>query len=136
MPELLCHLCGDYVLQNHWMANNKVKAWLPAIIHAVLYTLPFLFLTCEPAALGVICGTHVIIDRFRLARYWVEFWGVGNTGDLWWCMSHDRMPWESGYASLRTEYPKERAPDWLAVWLLIPVDNTVHLTINHFALML
>lgn len=136
MPELLCHLVGDYVLQNHWMATNKVREWFPALVHALLYSLPFLLLTDSHAAMAIIFGTHLLIDRFRLARLWVEFWGVGNTGDLWWCIEHDRLPWEGHWACTRLEHPKERAPDWLSVWLLIIVDNTLHLTINHFALKL
>lgn len=125
MSQLICHLIGDYVIQNHWMAQNKVKAWLPAIIHATLYMMPFLLLGPSPLAFVVMWGTHLLIDRFRLARYWVEFYGVGNTGDLWMVMKHDR---------LRDLPPKERAPDWLAVWLLIIVDNTFHLAINFLSL--
>lgn len=113
------------------MAQNKVKAWVPAIIHATLYMLPFLLLGPSWAAAAVMWGTHLLIDRFRLARYWVEFYGVGNTGTFWMVMKHDRTPWEPGWEDLP---PKDRAPDWLAVWLLIIVDNTMHLTINFLAL--
>lgn len=131
MSQLICHLIGDYILQNHWMALNKTKAWIPAIVHATLYCLPFLFLNPSALALFVMWSTHLLIDRFRLARYWVEFWGVGNTGTLWKIAKHDRFPWESGWCELP---PKDQAPDWLAVWLLIIVDNTLHLLINHLAL--
>lgn len=131
MEQLICHLVGDYVLQNHWMAQNKVRAWLPAIVHATLYMLPFLLLSPSIEAVSVMWGTHLLIDRFRLARLWVEFWGVGNTGTLWHTMKHDRAPWEAGYVEMP---PKDRAPDWLAVWLLIIVDNTAHLSINYAAL--
>lgn len=31
------------------------------------------FVTTSPAALAVIAGTHVLIDRYRLARYLVWF---------------------------------------------------------------
>lgn len=105
MPELLCHLGGDYVLQNQWMADNKVRAWWPAIVHAAIYTAVFLTITNSPLALAIIFSTHAIIDRFRLAKYWTTFYGIGKG-----------------------------VPDWLSVWLLIIVDNTFHLTINHLAL--
>lgn len=101
MELLICHLLGDYVLQNHWMATNKVRAWLPAIVHATVYMLPFLLLSPSVLALAVMWSTHAAIDRYRLAGYWTRFYRIG-TG----------------------------APDWLAVWLLIIVDNTFHLTIN------
>jgi hypothetical protein len=119
MPELLCHLFGDYILQNHLMANLKTKSWAWAATHALLYTLPFLLLTRSPAALAVILGTHAVIDRHRLARYWVEFWGVGQLG----------------WASRRAGFTLDgETPPFLAVWLLILVDNTFHLAINHLAL--
>ena len=72
---LLAHLWGDYVLQSDWMANVKTKASVPALAHALTYTLcysPLLFLTSADKglmALGVIGVTHFFIDRFRLARY-------------------------------------------------------------------
>lgn len=131
MDQLICHLIGDYILQNHWMAQNKTKAWIPALIHATTYILPFLLLNPTPTALLTIWSTHLIIDRYRLAHYWVEFYGIGNTGTFWMIMKHDRMPWETGYDKIP---PKERAPEWLTTWLLIIVDNTIHLTINYTAL--
>jgi hypothetical protein len=118
MTQLLCHLCGDYVLQNHRMATRKTTESLAAAVHAATYTLPFLLLTRNPAALAVIVGTHFVIDRFRLARYWCRFWGTGQTGWLW----------------EQFGYEAPAAPDWLAVWLLIIVDNTTHLAINAAAL--
>lgn len=102
MELLLCHLVGDYVLQNQWMADNKTKSWFPAIVHALVYMIPFLFVTQSPIALLVIFGTHAVIDRYRLAKYWCQFYRIGRG-----------------------------APDWLAVWLLILVDNTFHLIINY-----
>lgn len=69
MEQLLAHLVGDYILQSHYMATEKVRQSVAAAIHALCYTIPFLFLTRAPAALAVICGTHFVIDRFRLARY-------------------------------------------------------------------
>lgn len=135
MAELLCHLFGDYVIQNHWMAMNKTKSSFAAAVHALTYSLPFLFLTTDPAALAVICGTHFVIDRYRLAGYWCRVWGTGCTGWLWSLIAYR----QSGFASLGLwdEYREttwEEAPDYLRVWLLIIVDNTFHLTINHLAL--
>lgn len=132
MPELIAHLCGDYVLQNHWMAQNKVRAWLPAFVHASLYMLPFLLLTTSPAALAVMWSTHLLIDRFRLARYWVEFWGVGMPGFLWMSLGPAAMCHTD--EELMELNRGRAAPDWLAVWLLILVDNTIHLGINHAAM--
>jgi hypothetical protein len=113
MNELLCHLIGDYWLQNDWMAQAKTKSFVPAAIHALLYTLPFLFLTRDPIALSIVSLTHLLIDRFRLAVY---------------VMKLKNWNWTSpnGFAPER--------PDWLTVWLTIIVDNSMHLLINHLAL--
>jgi len=115
MLQLIAHLIGDYCLQNQWMANNKTSRWLPALVHALLYTLPFLLVTQSWQALAVIGLTHAIIDRYRLAKYWVRLWGIGVPGILW------------GRSS-------EPPPPFLAVWLLIIVDNTAHLAINYAAI--
>lgn len=69
MTEGLAHLVGDYVLQSHWMATRKTKAWKPALAHALSYTAAFLPLTRDPRRLAVIGGTHYLIDRYRLARH-------------------------------------------------------------------
>lgn len=167
MSELLAHLFGDYCLQNHWMANTKTSRSSAALLHVALYILPFLFLTRSPGALLVIGVTHFVIDRFRLARHWVDFWGVGKSGMvLGWIMRQrgyelgevivkpdvvetrwvaretiDRTDtWGPGSANaeiLRTSLPYiADAPPFLGAWLLIIADNTMHLTINHYALVL
>lgn len=127
MLQLICHLFGDYVLQNHWMAANKVRRWFPAIVHAFVYSL--VFVACiqpSPAALSVIFGTHVIIDRFRLARYWVEWFGVGEPGRLWM----DKY----ACVGMKQSYDRQSAPPHISAWLLIIVDNSFHLAINFAAL--
>jgi hypothetical protein len=68
MTQLLIHLWGDYILQSDWMAQNKTKAYLPAFVHALLYSLGFLLLRPSWKAWLVIAVTHFFIDRYRLAR--------------------------------------------------------------------
>ncbi len=119
VDQILAHMVGDYVLQSHWMATEKTKQSFAAAVHAITYTLPFLLLTQSPLALAVIVVTHFIIDRFRLARYVV------------WA--------KNGYFFTRSEpvsatgSPTD-APPFLAVWLLIIVDNLMHVAINGAAL--
>lgn len=105
MPELICHLFGDYVFQNQWMADHKTRSWRVAAVHALVYSLMFLVLCPSLPAWLVIFGTHLVIDRFRLAGYWCRWYGIGRG-----------------------------VPDWLQVWLVIIVDNAWHLLINHLAL--
>lgn len=66
---LLAHLVGDYLIQSDWMAKQKLVRWWPAVAHGVTYTLPYLFVTQNPWALLIIGGTHIVIDRYRLAKY-------------------------------------------------------------------
>lgn len=129
---LLAHLVGDYLIQSDWMATQKVKRWWPAVVHGVSYTLPFVLLTQEPAALAVIAGTHVVIDRFRLAKYvvWLKNWVApvrvrrGTTSRI--RIESYNPPWSECNV---TGYPNNR-PIWLTVWLLFIADNTIHLLIN------
>jgi hypothetical protein len=114
--QLVAHAIGDYLLQSHWMATQKTKNSIAAAIHAVTYTLPFLLITQVPAALAVICGTHFLIDRFRLARFVV--WAKNG-------------PWHPLTA---TGY-QDDVPAWLSVWLLIAADNILHVAINGVAIL-
>ena len=130
---LLAHLVGDYIIQSDWMARRKVVAWWPAIVHGLTYTAPFWLVTQSWAALAVIAGTHVVIDRFRLARYviWISNWAAPmkvqfRTGTALIRVESSNPPWAECKA---TGFPASR-PVWLAVWLMFIVDNTMHLLIN------
>jgi len=117
---LAAHFIGDYILQTDHMAQEKTKRWVPAILHGMTYTLPFLFLTQSPLALLVIGGTHIVIDRYRLAKYLVWFKNQ-------FAPKAFRPPiTATGYA--------ESTPIWLATGLMIVTDNLVHVLINAFAL--
>ena len=115
--QIVAHLIGDYLLQSHWMATEKVRRHTAAIVHALAYTVPFLLLTTSATALAVIALSHFIVDRWRLARFvvWAKNGARGSVTN--------------------TGYP-ESVPDWLAVWLLIIADNTIHLLCNAVALVL
>lgn len=121
MEQLLAHLFGDYVLQTDWMANNKKRKLWIAFLHAFTYTLPFLFLTTSIPALLVIFVTHAFIDHYTIARYVVFAKNWVNQPSLKWkdCSV--------------TGTPLDR-PIWLSVWLLIIVDNSIHLAINYFSI--
>lgn len=116
---LVAHLIGDYVFQSHWMASEKAKRWWPAIAHGLTYVLPFLIVTRSPLALLVIAGTHVVIDRYRLARH--VCWAKNLLAPKAY-----RRPWSECSA---TGYPPE-VPAWLSVWLMIAADNAIHIAIN------
>jgi hypothetical protein len=74
--QLVAHLVGDYLLQSHWMASEKVKSRVAANCHAVAYALPFIFLRPSLLAFVAIIVSHFVIDHWRLARYvvWAKNW--------------------------------------------------------------
>lgn len=120
MSQLILHLWGDYILQSHWMACRKTESLAVALLHATVYSLPFLLIGSLYAC-SVILLTHVVIDRWRLARFVV--------------IAKNRILCSGRKPELNssTGYPNE-VPPWLAFWLLILCDNTLHLTINFLAL--
>lgn len=130
--QIVCHLVGDYILQSEWMASEKTKQSLAAICHVLAYSVAFLFLRPSIAAMAFIIVTHFIIDRWRLARYvvwaknFIAPWQMSEP----WVFRSDNPNWSECKA---TGYPSNR-PDWLAVWLLIVADNTLHLICNGVAL--
>jgi len=117
MIELILHLWGDYIIQNNWMATNKTKytleGWIACLVHCITYTLPFLLLTSSWKALLIIFITHFFIDKFRLAIYLTKLknWSFTPTG-----------------------FPIE-TPAYITFWLVIIIDNILHITINYLTLL-
>ncbi len=138
--QLLAHAVGDYIMQSDWMANEKTKKRLACWAHALTYMLCFLPLTQNPATLFVICVTHFAIDHYRLARYvcWLKNF-LSPPMDIVEKVSETQTnhykqwnyPWSE---CIGTGYHKDR-PAWLAVWLMIIADNTMHIAINGAAIM-
>lgn len=119
--QLVAHAVGDYLLQSEWMAVEKTRRSLPALVHCAFYVLPFLFITQNPWTIAVIGGTHFVIDRWHLARYvaWIK-----------------NRPWPGSATwaeSSKTGYHPD-TPPWLAGWLVIIVDNTLHILTNGLAI--
>lgn len=124
VAQIFAHMVGDYPLQSGWMAVEKTKRWIPAIVHGLVYSIPFV-LIFQPSlpAYAVIVGTHVIIDRFRLAKHvcWAKSW-----------LSPTRpAPWSEAKENWGHD---KNTPEWMAAWLMIIVDNLMHITCNAWAL--
>ena len=120
---LIGHLIGDYIVQNDWMAANKsyrrqwrspsdpriqdeMAAWkkghLACTLHCLLYTLAVWacsFWWMPWWGLLVCFAVHWPIDRFRLARLWME----------------------------RVSGQKAFATGPFSPWSIIVVDNVFHL---------
>lgn len=148
IEQILAHLVGDYVLQTDHMADRKTKSFAVAYWHGFVYSIPFWFfvpLTVGTAtgfwlpnggghfnlgalpipnlALFLIITTHAIIDRYRLARYVV--WAKNQLAPAAYRYPFSKAAWH-GY--------QDGKPEWLAGWLLIIADNTIHLLCNYLAL--
>lgn len=119
--QIVAHLVGDYILQSDWMVREKDKNSLAALVHVLFYTLPFLLITHNPVTLAIIAGSHFVIDRWRLARYVVWLKNRPWPGS---------RPWSE---CVKTGFPPD-VPIWLAAWLLILVDNILHILINGVAI--
>lgn len=119
--QLVAHAVGDYVLQSEWMAQEKTRRSLAAFVHCAFYILPFLLITQNVATLAVIFGTHFVIDRWHLARYVVWLKNRPWPGSAEWS------------ACRKTGYHPD-TPPWLAGWLVIIVDNIMHIVINGLAI--
>jgi len=116
---LLAHLLGDYILQSSWMASGKVKKWWPAACHAAVYTISVAtVLRLSWRAVVVVAVSHLLIDRFRLARYLTFASNFLSPPSAWRKWSECNI----------TGYYKE-LPSWLTVWLMIIVDNAIHIAI-------
>ena len=120
MEQLILHLLGDFVLQNDWMANNKCRRCCAALCHVIVYGLPFLLIG-SPAAVAVICATHFFIDRFRIVRHPTR-------------ATNRRSPQSHRWAQCSATGFHQNVPEWLATWLMIIIDATLHLICNYCAL--
>lgn len=110
--QIVAHMIGDYVFQSHHMATNKTKNSWVCLSHCITYALPFVvIMQVHPIAFILIVAAHYPIDRYRLARYVIWFKN-GAKGEI-----------------TDTGFPKE-TPVWLSTWLLIIVDNILHLICN------
>jgi hypothetical protein len=113
MEQLLIHAVGDYWMKNDWRALNKKNDFKIALLHAGIYTLPFMLLTTDIWKLLAIMITHAIIDGTHIVNYLnqIKNWNfITPTGfDL-------------------------NRPDWISVWLIIIQDNILHLVINYLIL--
>lgn len=122
--QIVAHLVGDYLLQSDSMALRKRTRFSYALFHALVYSVPFLFFRPSIAAWLVIVGTHAWIDHLGLARYVV--WAKNFLAP--------REDWPPPFARCAaTGYPDSK-PAYLAVWLTIIADNTLHLLCNALAL--
>lgn len=131
MEQLLVHLFSDYWLQNDWMALNKKKYFWIALVHSIIYTVPFLLLTKSMLALSVICVTHAIIDHtdivYRLNQ--IKNWDFRQDN---YAFLDSQVPLGEIMTLVKDGYFGR--PFAIRIWLIIIQDNILHLIINFLCL--
>lgn len=135
MEQLLCHLFADYWLQNDWMALNKKKHFWIALVHSIVYAIPFLLLTRSIFALSIICITHAIIDHTRIVEILNRFKNWKFEEEKCCLFTPDNYIGKSFKQHnfyLRDGY--NRRPFAVRVWLIIIQDNILHLIINYLSI--
>lgn len=144
MAQLLCHIAGDFLFQSDYMAMNKSKRTIPCLVHVLLYTSVFLFLTTSWKALLVIGGVHFILDRFPIIIRRL-IWFKNHLGPSLSFVPYDKCNITGYYDNILNEIsgkPYDNsvingfAPrlNYVTVWLYIITDNFLHLLTNYLAL--
>lgn len=119
MEQLIAHLTGDYVLQNRWLAERKLQSLPVALLHGLIYSLPFLLITSSPSALSIIFLSHALIDRYNVG------------GRVRWLI--DGLDYKANRVSWQ-QYQRQISGNGLSFAIRILTDNTIHLAINFFAI--
>lgn len=68
LNAIFCHVVGDYILQQDFIAKTKGENWYHLFIHCVLYVVPFRVIFGIDWRLAVLFVTHFIVDAMK-ARY-------------------------------------------------------------------
>jgi len=144
MPQLFCHLFGDYILQSDYQAMNKSKHSLPCLIHVLIYTACFLVITTSWKALLVIGITHFILDRWHFFNKRL-IWLKNHIGPGFKFVPFEKCNATGYYDNIMNEVTGKPFTNevingfsprlnYITIWLYIVTDNTLHLVINYLAL--
>jgi hypothetical protein len=79
---IVLHLFVDWILQNHWMAQNKSSLLHPASwVHSGLHFLGLLLIFSPVVALAIAL-IHLLIDTRVPLQFWRKFYRQTTTGDV------------------------------------------------------
>lgn len=65
---IACHMTGDYLFQNNFIASTKGSNWYHLFVHCILYAVPFYLMFGWCWQLALITILHFPIDALK-ARY-------------------------------------------------------------------
>ena len=75
MHWIFAHLIGDYLLQNDWMASNKSTHTFHALVHVIVYCLPFSFCHLTLLQILLIGSQHFLQDRTQFVLWVMKIKG-------------------------------------------------------------
>lgn len=80
---LLAHMVADWVLQNEWMALNKVSLRHPASwVHSALHAASVAALTFSWWATAITFVTHILIDTRVPLQWWRRVYRQTTEGPI------------------------------------------------------
>ena len=62
---ILCHLLGDYVLQNDFIAKSKGSNWYHLFVHCAIYLVPFIVVFRLSWKILFLFVAHMIVDPLK-----------------------------------------------------------------------
>ena len=62
---MACHMFGDYVLQNDYLARTKGENWWHLLAHCVLYVVPFAVAFGIDQRIFWLFLSHLLIDAMK-----------------------------------------------------------------------
>lgn len=70
---LACHMLGDYVLQNDYLAETKGENWWHMLAHCVCYTVPFAVVFGVDWRIACLLASHMLIDTAKTRWHKIDY---------------------------------------------------------------
>lgn len=127
---LFGHLFGDYVFQNHWMALNKKKYPIVAMIHCLLYAfIVVVFLDIGGYEIvwyhmTLIYFSHLILDGTHLVEWWMKFYKIRSWDTR---LKNGKSQTVSNRTFKKSATVEDSINIAFGAFVYIVVDNTLHL---------
>lgn len=69
----MCHVLGDYFLQNDFIAKTKGVNWWHMFVHCITYTVPFAFIFGIDWRIGFLFITHLVVDSLKARWHKINY---------------------------------------------------------------
>lgn len=71
---IMCHLIGDYVLQNDYIAQTKGTNYYHLFVHCMLYLFPFAIFFGIDYRLIALFISHFLMDKAKARDKAIPYW--------------------------------------------------------------